>query len=131
MSKTRAASSTAPLNGRKGSTVKANAGSIVERRVATPRPDLVVVKIGDRHQKPAVSLKEKAPGVIARVVRVLNRPGTDRKRIFRSTSGKTVYAYSIDSKDTSKVVREDVSGQRTVGRLVSGKFRALTSAKSI
>jgi hypothetical protein len=91
----------------------------------------VVVKIGERHKKANVSLKEKAPGVVARVVRVTNKPGTDRNRIFRSNSGKTVYAYSIDSRDTSKVVREDVSGQRTVGRLVSGKFRALTSAKSI
>ena len=129
MSKVQRASSTAPLNGQKVSTAKT--GSKVERRVATPRADLVVVKIGDRHKKSTVSSKEKAPGVVARVVRVLNRPGTDRNRIFRSTSGKTVYAYFIDSKDTSKVVREDVSGQRTVGRLVSGKFRALTSAKSI
>ena len=49
--------------------------------------------------------------------RVLKRPGTNRNRTFRSTFGKTVYAYSIDSKDTSKVVREDVSGQRTGGRI--------------
>ena len=91
----------------------------------------MVVKIGDQRKRATVSLKEKAPGVVAQVVRVMSRPGTDRKRIFRSTSGKAVYAYSIDSKDTSKVVREDASGQRTVGRVVSGKFRALTSAKSI
>jgi flagellin-like hook-associated protein FlgL len=131
MSKTRRTASTAPFNGRKISSANAKASSTVERRVATPRPDLVVIKIGDSHKKSAVSLKERVPNVIARVVRVLNRPGTDRKRIFRSTSGKTVYAYSIDSKDTSKVVREDVAGQRTVGRLVSGKFRALNSAKTI
>jgi hypothetical protein len=129
MSKMQRASSNVPLNGEKVSTAKT--GSTLERRVATPRADLVVVKIGDGHKKSTISSKEKAPVVVARVVRVLNTPGTDRNRIFRSTSGKTVYAYSIDSRDTSKVVREDVSGQRTVGRLVSGKFRAMTSAKSI
>ena len=130
MNKAKRVLATAPLNEGKVSSPRAKAGSTVERRVATPSADLVVVRIGDRHKKPAVPSNEKAPVVVARVVRVLNRPGTDRKLIFRSTSGKKVYAYSIDLRDTSKVVREDVSGQRTVGRLVSGKFRALTSAKS-
>jgi hypothetical protein len=131
MSKTQGAPSTAPLNGRKVSFAKAKAASKLERRVATPRPDLVVVKIGDRYKKVTVSSKEKAPVVLARVGKVMSRPGTDRARIFRSASGKTVYAYSIDSKDTTKVVREDASGQRTVGRLVSGRFRALNSARSM
>jgi hypothetical protein len=115
---------------RKSSSRRAKTGSISERRVATPRPDLVVVKIGDRHQKATVSVKERAPEVIARVVRVMNKPGTDRSRVFKSGAGKTVYAYSIDSKDTTKVVREDAAGQRTFGRLVSGRFRALPSAKT-
>jgi hypothetical protein len=131
MSKTQSASSTAPLSGRKVSTAKANAGCIVERRVATPRADLVVIKIGDRYKKVAVSAKEKAPVVVARVGKVMNRPGTDRTRIFRSASGKTVYAYSIDSMDTTKLVREDVAGRRTVGRLVSGRFRASNAARSM
>jgi hypothetical protein len=115
---------------RQSSSVKAKAGSISERRVATPRPDLVVVKIGGSQQKATVSVKERAPEVVARVVRVMNKPGTDRNRVFRSDSGKTIYAYSIDSKDTTKVVREDSAGQRTFGRLVSGRFRSLSSAKT-
>jgi len=131
MSKTQRTSSSAPLNGRKVSTAKANAGCIVERRVATPRADLVVIKIGDRYKKVAVSAKEKAPVVVARVGKVMNRPGTDRTRIFRSASGKTVYAYSIDSKDTTKLVREDAAGRQTVGRLVSGRFRASNSSRSM
>lgn len=124
-------SSVARLNGRKVTSPKTKVGSAVERRVATPRADLVVVKIGDRYKKVAVSAKEKAPVVLARVGRVMNRPGTDRTRIFRSASGKTVYAYSIDSKDTSKIVREDASGQKTVGRFTSGRFRALPPARSM
>jgi hypothetical protein len=124
-------SSAARLNGRKISSPKARSGSEVERRVATPRADLVVVKIGNQYRKVAVSAKEKAPVVLARVGEVMNRPGTDRTRIFRSASGKTVYAYSIDSKDTSKVVREDASGRKIVGRFSSGRFRALTPARSM
>jgi hypothetical protein len=123
-------SSTARLNGRKVTSPKAKVASAFERRVATPRSDLVVVKIGDRYRKVAVSAKEKAPVVLAQVGKVMNSPGTDRTRIFRSSSGKTVYAYSIDSKDTSRVVREDASGQKTVGRFTSGRFRALPSARS-
>jgi hypothetical protein len=91
----------------------------------------VVVKIGDRYKKVAVSAKEKASVVLARIGRVMNRPGTDRTRIFRSASGETVYAYSIDSKDTGKVVRDDASGQKTVGRFTSGRFRVLTPARSM
>ncbi|MDP9050396.1 MAG: hypothetical protein M3O31_06670 [Acidobacteriota bacterium] len=99
----------------------------IERRVATPRADLWVIKIGDRYQREAVSSKEKASGVLARVGKVMNKPGTDRKRVFRSISGKRVFAYSIDPKDTSKVVREDITGKQTVGRFVSGKFRAASA----
>jgi hypothetical protein len=131
MGKTRRAPSTAPLNGGKVASTRAKAGFAVERRVATPRADLVVIKIGDRYKKVTVSAKEKAPVVLARVGKVMNRPGTDRTRIFRSASGKTVYAYSIDSKDTTKLVREDAAGQRTVGRLVSGRFRASNAARSM
>ncbi len=124
-------SSTAHRGGQKVSSAKAKAGSKQERRVATPRADLVVIKIGDRYKKVTVSAEEKAPVVLARVGKVMNRAGTDRSRIFRSASGKIVYAYSIDSKDTSKVVREDASGQKTVGRFASGRFRALTPARSM
>jgi hypothetical protein len=95
--------------------------------VATPRADLLVIKIGERYRKEAVSPKEKASGVLARVGKVMSKPGTNRKRVFRSASGKPVYAYSIDPKDTSKVVREDAIGRRIVGQVVSGRFRAVTS----
>ncbi len=114
---------------RKSSLAKAKAGSTNERRVSTPRPDLVVVMIGDRRHKAIVAVKEKAPEVVARVVKVMSKPGTNRNRVFASGAGSAIYAYSIDSSDTTKVVREDAAGKRTVGRLVSGRFRALPSAK--
>jgi hypothetical protein len=87
----------------------------------------LLIKIGERYKKEVVSPREKASGVLARVGKVMSKPGTDPKRVFRSISGRPVYAYSIDPKDTSKVIREDVKGKRIVGRLVSGKFRAASA----
>lgn len=127
-SKSRRASA-ARRNVRKAGSSEAKIRSTSERRVPTPRADLVVIKIGDRYKKSTVSGKEKAPLVLARVGEAMNKPGTDRTRIFRSSSGKTVYAYSIDSRDTSKVVREDASGRRTVGRFTNGRFRVLPSTR--
>ncbi len=115
----------------KGSPTKTPCAHGEERRVVTPRADLVVIKIGDRYAKISASSKERAADVLARVGKVMSKPGANRKRVFRSASGKSVYAYSVDPKDTTKVVRENAAGQRTVGRLVSGRFRAFTSARTI
>lgn len=105
--------------------------SLQERRVATPNRDLLVIKIGERYEKLQVSPEERASGVLARVVKVMAKPGADRTRVFQSTSGKPVYAYSVYSKDTAKVVREDASGRQIVGRFVSGHFRPSVSARVV
>jgi len=97
--------------------------AVQERRVATPNPDLLVIKLGERYEKLQVSPKERVSGILAKVAKVMTKPGADRTRVFQSASGKPVYAYFIYSKDPTKVVREDVSGRRTVGRLVNGRFR--------
>ncbi|MDR3719133.1 MAG: hypothetical protein P4K98_10045 [Bryobacteraceae bacterium] len=96
---------------------------VQERRIVTPNPDLLVVKVGERYGKLHISAKERASGILGRVAKVMTKPGTDRKRVFQSTSGKPVYAYSIYSGDVTKVVREDASGQQTIGQLVNGRFR--------
>src|SRR5437868_5880009 len=85
--------------------------AVQERRVATPNPELLVLMIGQRYENVHVSPKERASGVLARVAKVMTTPGTDRTRLFQSTSVKPVYAYSIYSKDPTKVVREDVSSR--------------------
>jgi hypothetical protein len=104
-----------------------------ERRLATPNPDLLVVKIGERHRKLRVeaSPKERAAGVLARVAKVMAAPGVDRTRIFQSTSGKPVYAYFVSSEDPTKVVREDASGRQKVGRLIGGRFRPITADRAV
>jgi hypothetical protein len=98
-----------------------------ERRVSTPRPDLVVVKIGRPESKETVSAREKASTLVASLVKATRKPGTSRDRIFNSSVGKRVFAYSIDPGDTTKIVREDASGKRSVGRLVNGRFRTLSA----
>lgn len=105
--------------------------SAKERRIATPNRGLLVIQIGERYGKLEVLPKERASGVLARVAKVLAKPGADRARVFQSSSGKPVYAYSIDSTDTSKVVREDASGRQTIGRFVSGRFSATSSTKAV
>lgn len=73
--------------------------------------------------------KEQAADVLARIAKVLAKPGIDRKRVFQGTSGKPVYAYFVYSKDPSKVVREDVGGHQVIGRFVGGRFRATVPGK--
>jgi len=102
-----------------------------ERRVATPNRDLLVIKVGERYEKLQVSPKERASGILARMAKAIAKPGADRTRVFQSASGKPVYAYSIYSKDTTKVIREDASGHQTVGRFVSGRFRPISSARAV
>jgi hypothetical protein len=98
-----------------------------ERRLSTPRPDLVVVKIGRPASKETVSEREKASTLVASLVKATRKPGTSRDRIFNSSVGKRVFAYSVDPGDTTKIVREDASGKTSVGRLVNGRFRTLSA----
>jgi len=103
---------------------------VMERRVATPRPDLFVIKVGDRQARAQVSPREQTSGVLATVAKVMTRPGANRATLFQSSSGKPVYAYFTQTGDPTKLVREDSSGRQTVGRFVSGRFRAVRSAKT-
>jgi hypothetical protein len=101
-----------------------------ERRVETPRSDLFVLKIGERTDEFRPSPKERASGVVARVAKAMAKPGVTRAQIFRGAF-RGVYAYSIYSQDPSKVVREDAAGRKILGRLVSGRFRPLSSGPAL
>jgi hypothetical protein len=91
----------------------------------------MVIKIGERSGEPAVAQKVPTSRILARVAKVMAKPGTDRTRVFKSTSSKAVYAYSIDATDPTKVVREDAAGRRTVGRLVGGRFRPTIPPRAV
>jgi hypothetical protein len=95
-----------------------------------------ILKTGTRKMPRATGLeahrgngKDRVGDILARLAKAISKPGIDRAHIFRSESGKPVYAYFVSSEDPSKIVREDVLGRRTVGRLAGGRFRAVRSSK--
>ena len=104
---------------------KAASNPVQGRCVATPSPDLWVIKVRDRYQNLRVSPEEQAPAILAKLARAISKPGIDRSRVFQSSLGKTVYAYSALPEDPTKLVREDASGRKTIGRLVNGRFRRI------
>jgi hypothetical protein len=118
------------INRRKSASNAGANGSVEEYRVETPRPDLVVLRIGERFGKAQVLSKERASGIVANLAKAMAKPGLTRAQIFQGSSGK-VYAYSLYAKDPSKVVREDASGHRVLGRFTSGRFRPLSSGPAL
>jgi ABC-type phosphonate transport system ATPase subunit len=64
---------------------------------------------------------------VASLAKATRKPGTSRDRIFNSSIGKRVFAYSVDPGDITKIVREDASGKKTLGRLVNGRFRTFSA----
>jgi hypothetical protein len=96
-----------------------------EHRVATPRADLIVVRLGKSRSGAALRETEKSSALIDGIARATRKPGISRDLVFKSRKGQRVYAYSVYPADTSKIVREDSKGRKTVGRLVRGEFKAL------
>ena len=118
------------INRRESGSSAAASRRLKEYRVETPRPDLVVLRVGERAADLRVLAKERASGIVAKMAKVMTKPGLTRAQIFQGTSGK-VYAYSVYSKDPSKVVREDVSGHKILGKFVSGRFRPSSSSRTL
>jgi hypothetical protein len=90
------------------------------------------LRVGSNRERPKLDLpaSERAAGLLAKLAKVISKPGIDRSLVFRSSTGKPVYAYSVSSQDPSEIVREDASGRRTIGRFVNGRFRPLGSSKA-
>lgn len=68
--------------------------------------------------------KESSESLLTGIARATRKPGISRTAVFRSGSRTRIYAYSVMPSDTSKIVREDARGAKTVGRLVKGRFVA-------
>lgn len=96
-----------------------------EQRVPTPRRDLIVVRVGPTRSRAKLSDKEMSGSLIRGIAKATRKPGIQRSTIFRSRTGKQVYAYSVYPRDITKIVREDQSGKKTIGRFVNGQFKAL------
>ena len=83
------------------------------------------VKVRRSSARGRLSEKESSESLLTGIARATRRPGIKRTAVFRSGSGRKIYAYSVMSSDTSKIVREDARGAKTIGKLVDGRFRAL------
>ena len=97
------------------------AGNAMEHRVATPRGDLFVLRVGKAKALAGSRQPEKSDTLIDGMMKAALKPGFRRDTVFRPK--KRVYAYSIFPGDVTKIVREDASGKKTLGRLVQGRFR--------
>ncbi len=70
-------------------------------------------------------MDESSESLLTGIARATRKPGIKRADVFRRGSGRKIYAYSVMPSDTSKIVREDAAGAKTVGKLVNGRFVAL------
>ena len=80
-------------------------------RIDSPEP----TSVAHSHQKSSILLRKLASATA--------KPGAKRHAVFHSDIGKKVFAYSIYPADLSKIVREDETGKKTLGRFVNGTFR--------
>jgi hypothetical protein len=69
---------------------------------------------------------EQTSSLIKKVGEALERPGVSRKTVF-PPGAKISFVYSADPHDPSVLVRKSVDGKSERGRLVHGRFQALTS----
>jgi len=68
--------------------------------------------------------EERASNLVPKIARAFREPGAEREALFRKLrpTRMTVYAYSIDPTDVTRIVREAEDGSKTVGRIVGKRF---------
>ena len=86
--------------------------------------DVVVVRTG-RFQDSKIPTRrsEEARTLVGETAKALGRPGIKKSAVFKRGAPE-VFAYSVDPGDPKRIVRRSGAGERTVGRLVDGRFRA-------
>ena len=110
-----------------GSAVRQNAKSLAGsalRQIATPRAGLYL-QVSAKQPARRAEPDQQAATVLTQMSGKLSKPGLDRARVFGSNT-KGVYAYSVDPKDPTQLVREDATGRFTPGKFVNGTFKATT-----
>lgn len=108
-----------------GSLLRISGGTIIQ----TTRSDMFIVRVGkDPVRTKKVASDQLANTLLPKMGKAFSRPGVDRQSVFQSNSGKKVYAYSMDPRDPSRIIKEDQSGKQTIGRMATdGTFRAARS----
>lgn len=99
----------------------------VTGKVVSSVPGFVLVKKSAGRSLHQAPLSERAATLLPKFAQALNRPGISKDAVFK---GKThnVYSYSVDTTDTTRIVRVSADGRRTVGRLVGDKFVPVKAA---
>jgi len=95
--------------------------------MATSRPDLFLVRVGTKPVTEAPADQAAGP-LLRKVGRALAKPGVSREAVFGAAPKHNFYVYSLDPTDANRMIREDVAGNRTVGRMVNGAFRKIAVA---
>ena len=103
---------------------KASGALVQARSVAALGRGMALVKIG-KPSKPPVRPGDETTAMVRKAALALNKPGISASAIFRGPRPEKIFSYSVFPRDPSKVVRVASDGTQTIGRLVSGKFRAI------
>lgn len=94
------------------------------KRIPGLDKELTMVRTGSSKKGGfATRRSDEADVMIRKVGKALNKPGIRKVAIFQSPVVATIFAYSVDPFDTTKVVREAADGTKRVGRVVAGKFK--------
>jgi len=87
-------------------------------------PDALGAVVGTLIGRFELKAAERAGTILPRAGAALGTPGLRKRAVFPLHAPRTLFAYSADPKDPSRIVRETASGKRVVGRIVGGKFKA-------
>ena len=95
------------------------------KRIPAFDADVVMVRVGRSRRAPGgVHALDVARVMIPKAGKALDKPGLAKTAVFGRGSSNRVFAFSVDARDPTRVVREASDGSRRIGRLVGGKFRS-------
>lgn len=97
------------------------------RKISTPRGDFFI--LSSRTSTARVAPEDQMVShLLPKMAQAMLKPGLSKKAVFRSNTGKTVYAYSIDPNNPERLIREDASGDKIPGRMAGASFRRTAAA---
>jgi hypothetical protein len=103
---------------------KLHSESAVTGEVVSSVPGFVLVKKPGTKRRTQVAASESAATLLPKLAQALGHPGISKEAVFKGRK-HNVYSYSVDTTDTTRIVRVSADGRRTIGRLVGDKFVAL------
>lgn len=106
---------------------KPNTKSTVTGKIVSSVPGFVLVKKASAKSSNGVALSERATTLVPKVAKALRHPGISKDVVFKGRT-HNVYSYSVDTTDTTRVVRVSADGRRTIGRLVGERFVPVKAA---